>query len=93
MAMPFSDEDLKPAVEKSLAKVEPSLALDGGGIRLLDIRNGVVFVQLLGGCVGCSASHLTIRYTVEKQLKIDIHPEIRVINVPVGMEDKLEELV
>ena len=42
MAMPFSDEDLKPAVEKVLSKVEPTLALDGGGIKLIDIKNGVI---------------------------------------------------
>jgi len=92
MAMPFSDEELKPAVKKALSKVEPTLALDGGGIRLIDIKNGIVYVQLQGGCMGCSASHMTIRYTVERQLKVDIHPDIRVINVPEGMEDKLDEL-
>ena len=45
MAMPFSDEDLKPAVKSILVKIEPMLALDGGGVTYLDVINGVVFVQ------------------------------------------------
>jgi len=89
---PFTDEDLKPAVEKSIEKIRPMLALDGGDIKLLGIRNGKVFVQLGGACVGCSASGNTLKYGVERQLKIDIHPDIEVINIPQGMEDKWEDI-
>jgi Fe-S cluster biogenesis protein NfuA len=90
--IPFSDEELKPVVEKTLEKVKPSLALDGGGLKLLDVRGGKVFVQLQGACVGCSASNQTVKYLIEKQLRIDIHPEIEVINIPSGMESMIEEL-
>ncbi len=89
---PFSDEDLYPAVEKSIEKIRPMLALDGGDIKLLGVRNGKVFVQLGGACVGCSASGNTLKYGVERQLKIDIHPDIEVINVPPGYEDKWEDI-
>jgi len=90
--LPFSDEDLYPAVEKSIEKIRPMLALDGGDIKLLGIRNGKVFVQLGGACVGCSASGNTLKYGVERQLKIDIHPDIEVINVPPGYEEKWEDI-
>ena len=33
-----------------------------------------------------------IRYEVEKELKAAIHPDLQIVNVPHGMEDKLEEL-
>ena len=89
--IPFSDEDLLPAVEASLEKVKPMLALDGGGMTLIGIKEGVVYVQLQGACVGCSASNQTIKFGIEKQLKIDIHPEITVINVPQGMGEEFFE--
>ncbi len=90
--IPFSDDELRPVVEQSLEKVKPMLALDGGGMKLLDIKNGKVFVQLEGACVGCSASNQTLKYGIERQLRMDIHPEIEVINIAQGMEDMIEEI-
>jgi len=93
MAIPFTDEDLKPAVLNCLEKIRPTLALDGGGIELISIKNGIIFVQLQAACVGCASSGHTLKYGVERQIQMDIHPELRVINVPHGMEDQLETLV
>jgi Fe-S cluster biogenesis protein NfuA len=88
----FTDEELRPAVENVIAKVRPSIKLDGGDIELVDIKNGVVFVQLKGACVGCASSGTTLKFGVERQMKALIHPEIVVVNVPFGWEDKLDQL-
>lgn len=90
--MPFSDEDLQLPVSSIIEnKIAPMLAKDGGAIKLLDIKDARVFVQLQGACVGCSASSSTLKYIVEKELKSAIHPDLQIINVPQGMEDRLEE--
>ena len=91
--MPFTDEDLQDPVSSIIkTKIAPMLARDGGAIQLLDIKNARVFIQLQGSCVGCSASSSTLKFIVEKELKTAIHPELDIVNVPQGMEDKLEEL-
>ncbi|MBE0491195.1 MAG: NifU family protein [Sulfurospirillum sp.] len=90
--IPFSDEELRPAVERALEKVKPMLALDGGGLTLLDIKNGKVFIQLQGACTGCASSGQTLKYGIERQLRIDIHPEIEVINILPGLEHTIEKL-
>ena len=91
--MPFTDEDLRPPVSSIIeSKVAPMLARDGGAIELIDIKDGRVFVQLQGACVGCSASGSTLKYVVEKELKAAIHPDLEIVNVPQGMENKLEEI-
>lgn len=91
--MPFTDEDLRPPVSSIIeTKIAPMLARDGGAIQLLDIIDGRVFIQLQGACVGCSASGSTLKFVVEKELKAAIHPELQIINVPQGMENKLQEL-
>ena len=90
--IPFTDEELQPAVENVIEKVRPSIKLDGGDIELIAIRNGVVYVQLQGACVGCGSSGTTLKFGVEKQLKTLIHPELTVMNVPQGWEDKLDQL-
>jgi len=90
--IPFSDEELQPAVQSVIDKVRPSIKLDGGDITLLSIAKGKVYVQLQGACVGCGSSGTTIKFGVEKQMKALIHPGIIVINVPHGFEDKLDQL-
>ena len=90
--IPFSDEELRPAVESVIDKVRPSIKLDGGDIDLIDIINGVVFVQLKGACIGCASSNTTLKFGVERQMRTLIHPEISVMSVPIGWEDKLDQL-
>lgn len=90
--IPFTDEELKPAVSNVIEKVRPSIKMDGGDIELIDIKDGKVYVQLQGACVGCSSSNTTLKFGIEKQMQSLIHPEIQVINVPAGFEDKLEQL-
>lgn len=81
--IPFSDDELKDPVQKCIDKIRPQIALDGGDIKLVDIKQGKVYVQLLGACVGCASSDHTLKYGVQRQLQIDIHPELEVVNVPV----------
>jgi len=90
--LPFTDEELRPIVTSMLDKARVWIKKDGGDVSLLDIKNGNVFVQLQGACVGCGSSGTTIKFGIEKEMKTFIHPEITVINVPHGMEDKLEQL-
>lgn len=91
--IPFSDEDLKPAVKSIVdQKISPMLAVDGGAMQLIDVINQKVYIQLQGACVGCSASGSTLKFVVEKELKAAIHPDLEIVNVPIGMEEKLEEL-
>lgn len=91
--IPFSDEELMPVVEKSIEKVQPMLALDGGGVTLLGIKNGVVYVQLSGACHGCPSSNDTLQNGIEKRLKSEIHPEMTVVNIPLGEEARWKEEV
>jgi Fe-S cluster biogenesis protein NfuA len=90
--IPFTDEELVEPVRGVIEKLRPSLALDGGDIDFITVKNGNVYVQLKGACVGCSSSDTTLKYGVERQLKMDIHPELSVVNVPFGMENDIDNL-
>ena len=88
--LPFTDEDLQKPVENIIAtKVAPIIKKDGGDIKLLAIKDGKVYVQLQGACVGCASSGTTLKYTVEKEIKAMIHPEIEIVNVPFGQEQEI----
>lgn len=85
--MPFSDEELVVPVKKSLEKSLPILERDGGGLEFLGVKGGVVYVRLIGACKGCASSGITLKYSLERQLKIDIHPEISIVNLEGGAEE------
>ena len=90
--IPFSNEELKVAVSGVIEELRPMLQMDGGDVSLIDVRKPVVYVQLQGGCVGCASAGATLKYGIEKALKEKIHPDLVVMNVPYGFEDKLDEL-
>jgi len=90
--IPFTDEELVEPVKAVIEKVRPSLALDGGDISFITVKNGSVYVQLKGACIGCASSGTTLKYGVERQLRMDIHPELTVVNVPMGMENDIDNL-
>jgi Fe-S cluster biogenesis protein NfuA len=88
--IPFSDEELQVPVQNIIdTKVAPIIKKDGGDIKLLKIKDGKVFVQLRGACIGCASSSTTLKFTVEKEIKAMIHPEIEIVNVPLGQEDTI----
>jgi Fe-S cluster biogenesis protein NfuA len=87
--IPFTDEELMTPVSNIIDKIRPSLALDGGDIDFITVKNSKIYVQLKGACVGCASSGTTLKYGVERQLRMNIHPELEVINVPIGMENDI----
>ena len=43
---------MQEKVQAALDKIRPSLQADGGDIELVDVKNGVVSVRLVGHCAG-----------------------------------------
>ena len=65
------------AIESSLSRLRIFLAIDGGDVQFVQVKdNGVVEVRLLGSCVGCPMSLMTLRAGVERALMIE-HPEVK----------------
>lgn len=55
--------------------IRPYIEMDGGKIRLVDIRENIVYVELAGACGTCPSSTMTLRGGVERILKRQF-PEI-----------------
>jgi Fe/S biogenesis protein NfuA len=56
-------------------RINPSVAMHGGGISLVDIRDNVVYVSMSGGCQGCGMASVTLTQGI-KQVLHDAVPEI-----------------
>ncbi|MDB1746112.1 NifU family protein [Eggerthella lenta] len=60
----------KNDVAAVLELIRPSLQVDGGDVRLVDVNeDGVVSVELQGACKGCPMSQMTLANGVERILK------------------------
>ena len=79
--MQFLDEDIYSAVENYIPKVSEYVNSHGGGITLLGVKDGTVYISLIGACSGCSMSLMTTKMVVQKKLRELIHPELQVVNV------------
>ncbi|MDP7422228.1 MAG: NifU family protein [bacterium] len=54
-------------------KVEPFLAMHGGGVELVDVtEEGMVKVRLQGACAGCMGAQMTLKGVVENILTQEI---------------------
>jgi Fe-S cluster biogenesis protein NfuA len=71
--------DLRTRVETALrTHAAPALALDGGGIDVVEVADGIASVRLTGACSGCPATILTIITGLEHELRKHV-PEIEFI--------------
>jgi Fe/S biogenesis protein NfuA len=55
--------------------VNPSLATHGGGVTLIDFKEGTVFLELTGGCQGCSMVGATLKDGIETSIRKNV-PEV-----------------
>jgi len=67
---------MREKVEKAIKIIRPALKADGGDVELIDVTDGIVTVKLLGACVGCPSSQMTLKMGIERKLKEEV-PEVK----------------
>ena len=60
---------MKKEVQEVINELRPALQRDGGDIKLISVKNGIVKVKLQGACHGCPYAAETLKYGVESLLK------------------------
>ena len=74
-----SDRQVRVAIEDLLTRtVNPSIASHGGTITVVDLTDGVLSIEMSGGCQGCSSSTVTLRDGFETMARL-VAPEITAI--------------
>lgn len=72
-----SPEDLASRIEELFAKhINPALDSHGGWVKLIKIQDRDVYIEMGGGCQGCSASQMTLRHGIESSIR-EIAPSVR----------------
>ena len=73
----MDDTKMKERVQTLLdTTINPAVAMHGGEIHLIDVKDGVVYVSMAGGCQGCGAADVTLRAGVEQLIREEV-PEVK----------------
>jgi Fe-S cluster biogenesis protein NfuA len=74
----MSIETVEHRVEAALDRIRPAIHRDGGDVWLVKVEDDVAYVQMIGACGGCPASHMTLKGGIESVIREDV-PEIRAV--------------
>lgn len=70
-------DDAEKAISELLEKqINPALESHGGFVRLIKIEDRDVYIEMGGGCQGCSSAKATMKYGVEGAIR-NVAPQVR----------------
>lgn len=77
----LGDDSIRLKVEAVLDTIRPNIQMDGGDVEFVRFQDGIVYIKMLGACVGCPASIFTLKMGIEQALKEQIPDVLEVIPV------------
>lgn len=75
-----AEPDVTTKVQMLIDEIRPYLQSDGGDCELLKVEDNIVYVRLVGACVGCPSSIATLKHGVENRIREAI-PEIQAVEM------------
>ncbi len=61
----MDQKEIEKQAAEVIEKIRPYIQRDGGDIRFVKYEDGIVYVEMLGACVGCSLIDTTLTDGVE----------------------------
>lgn len=74
-------ENLEENIINVIEKLRPYLQHDGGDIEFVRFADGIVYVRMLGACVGCSMIDETLKDGVEQILIEEVPGVVEVVAI------------
>ncbi len=64
--------EVEVQIKTILNKIRPYLQQDGGDVEFVEFKDGIVYVKMLGACIGCSSIDITVKDGIEALLLEDV---------------------
>ncbi len=65
-----SSEEIRERVQQVLdTEINPSVAEHGGVVKLINVQENRVFIQMGGGCQGCGQADVTLKFGIENSIR------------------------
>lgn len=72
----WTDPKAQAVQEVIDTRINPGVAMHGGNVSLLDVKDDIAYLALGGGCQGCGMVDVTLKHGIEAMIKEAV-PEIR----------------
>ena len=66
-------ERVKQVIEE---RINPGIAMHGGNVTLVEVREDIAYLEMSGGCQGCGMAAVTLKQGIERMLTEEV-PEIQ----------------
>lgn len=76
MAEQVRDQDVHDQIERVIERIRPAIQADGGDVQFVEYDDGVVKLRLMGACVGCPMSTMTLQAGIERMIRQEV-PDIK----------------
>ncbi len=67
---------IEQKIESALSEIRPFIAQHLGDIEFVKFENQICYVRMLGSCLGCPLSQMTLKQGVEELVKASV-PEVQ----------------
>lgn len=80
----MEDKEKIIKIEQTIEKIRPYIQRDGGDVTFDHFEDGIVYVEVHGACIGCSALDITIKDGIEAIILDEVPgvSEVRLVNSP-----------
>ena len=75
-------DNIENKIKFILSKIRPYIRSHGGDVEYVKFEDGIVYVRMLGACVGCSALDTSLNDAIEAILLEEVPEVIGVENLP-----------
>ena len=76
----IADGTLEERIQQVLDGYRPTLYMDGGDVELIKLdENGIAHIKMLGACIDCPISLLTMKLGIQRLLK-EHFPAVKGVN-------------
>jgi len=62
-------------------QINPSIASHGGSVSLVDVRDGIVYLRMSGGCQGCGMAAATLSQGIRRILRETVPDIVDIVDV------------
>lgn len=70
------EADKVAKLQEIIDRIRPAIQADGGDVQLVGVEDDVVMLRLMGACVGCPLSTMTLQAGIERMIRQEV-PEIK----------------